>query len=85
MTTWRDRARPIIAEALRKTEGQPEVVRDKALRDAYPFGERKHFPYKVWLDEISRQRYGRRSNTLRSHTKPDLLAEREKAGQEVLF
>ena len=22
------------------------------LRDAYPFGERKYWPYKVWLDAI---------------------------------
>src|SRR5579885_2310491 len=27
-----------------------------ALRAAYPFGPRKHHPYRIWLDEISRQR-----------------------------
>lgn len=32
----------------------------KALRAAYPFGERKHWPYKVWLAEIQRQ-VGRRN------------------------
>jgi hypothetical protein len=25
------------------------------LREAYPFGERKYHPYKIWLDEIRRQ------------------------------
>jgi hypothetical protein len=25
------------------------------LFDAYPFGERKYTPYKIWLDEIKRQ------------------------------
>jgi len=54
--TWRSRARPIIAEVLRKHAGSDEKVRRKALRDAYPFGPRQFWPYKVWLDEIGRQR-----------------------------
>ena len=27
----------------------------KALRESYPFGERRHHPYKVWCDEVRRQ------------------------------
>ena len=27
----------------------------KALREAYPFGEREYWPYKVWCDEIRSQ------------------------------
>jgi hypothetical protein len=26
----------------------------RALRDAYPFGERARWPYKVWCDEVRR-------------------------------
>lgn len=54
--TWREYARPIIAEVLKTTEGQTEKEIRKALRDAYPFGERRYHPYKVWLDEIKVQR-----------------------------
>jgi hypothetical protein len=56
MASWRDRARPIVAQVLRDTAGQPEEVIKKALFDAYPFGERHYTPYKIWLNEIRRQR-----------------------------
>lgn len=54
--TWRDRARPIIAATLAQTKGQDEKSVRAALKAAYPFGVRRYFPYKVWLDEIRRQR-----------------------------
>lgn len=54
---WRSKAAPIIARVLRETQGQPTAVVRRALREAYPFGERSHdpYPYKVWLDEVARQ------------------------------
>ena len=27
----------------------------KVLRDSYPYGEKKFWPYKVWLSEIRKQ------------------------------
>ena len=54
--TWRDRARPIIQQVLRDTVGKDEKEIRKALYDAYPFGQRKYHPYKIWLDEIRVQR-----------------------------
>jgi len=56
MSTWRERARPIIARVLKETKGQDEKAIRKALRAAYPFGPKKHQPYKMWLDEIRVQR-----------------------------
>ena len=55
MKTWRDAARPIIANVIREhgREDTPELR--KALFDAYPFGQRKYWPYQVWLDEIKVQ------------------------------
>lgn len=53
---WRQSARPIIAKVLTDTQGQPEAKIAAALRDAYPFGERAMWPYKIWRDEIARQR-----------------------------
>ena len=56
MSYWRKIARPIIAEIIKeyKIIGDDATLR-KALREAYPFGERKYFPYKVWCDEIKKQ------------------------------
>lgn len=58
--TWRDSARPLIAKVLAESKGKSEYQIRKALYDAYPFGERKYHPYKVWLDEIKVQRKKRR-------------------------
>lgn len=56
MSYWRDRVAPLIAEVLRATTGQPEAAIRKALRDAYPFGERTNWVYKVWCSEVAIQR-----------------------------
>lgn len=65
--TWRDRAAPIVRRVLDETRGQDEKAIRAALRAAYPFGERAYHPYKIWLDEIARQR-GRRAVTARRGT-----------------
>ena len=64
--TWRDVARPIIAEVIRACgPGCDEKFLRKAISGTYPFGERKYWPYKVWCDEVNRQlrpRVGRPSD-----------------------
>lgn len=55
--TWRGKFRPIIARVLEDHAGQDEAAIKRALRDAYPAQlERAYWPYRVWLDEIARQR-----------------------------
>lgn len=54
--SWRDRARPIIAQVLAETAGQDEKAIRRALYEAYPWHERRMYPYAVWLSEIKRQR-----------------------------
>ena len=54
--TWRDVARPIIAKVLEETKGKPDIEIRQALFNAYPFGERRYTPYKIWLDEIQKQK-----------------------------
>ena len=54
--TWRQIAAPIIHQVLEDTKGLPEKEIKKALREAYPFGQRAMHPYKIWLDEIKKQR-----------------------------
>lgn len=53
--TWRDSAGPKIAAVIAAVGTEDMKELRKALREAYPYGERKYWPYKVWLDEINRQ------------------------------
>ena len=53
--TWRDYAKPIINRVIREVGTDDKKKLRKALRDAYPFGERRYYPYKVWLDGIKIQ------------------------------
>ncbi len=62
LSHWRRKAAPIIADVLAAMAGRPEYEIRAALRAAYPFGTRKHHPYKIWLDEI-RVQTGRRRLT----------------------
>jgi hypothetical protein len=54
--SWRDRARTIIARVLKETAEKTEREIRVALFAAYPFGQRQYHPYKIWCDEIQRQR-----------------------------
>ncbi len=56
---WRMTAAPIIARVLAETAGKPPEEVRAALRAAYPFGVRRHHPYRIWCDEI-RVQTGRR-------------------------
>ena len=53
--TWRDKARPIIAAVIAKYGTDDLRFLRSALRDAYPFGERKYHPYRMWCDEVKVQ------------------------------
>ncbi len=57
--SWRDIAAPIITDVITKTGREDLQALKRALFDAYPFGERRYLPYKVWCDEIRRQLSGR--------------------------
>ena len=55
MSHWRDRCRPIIRNVIEAWNGKDKKDLRDALFEAYPFGERKRYPYKVWLSEIAFQ------------------------------
>ncbi len=59
LSYWRRVAAPIIAKVLQDTAGQPAREVRAALLKAYPFGPRKHHPYRIWRDEV-RTQMGRR-------------------------
>jgi uncharacterized protein (TIGR02996 family) len=51
-SAWRDESRRVIAVALAALPADADrTAKAKALRDAYPFGERRGWPYKAWLAE----------------------------------
>ena len=53
--SWRQSASPIIAKVIREHGTEDMKALRAALRDAYPFGERAYWPYKVWCDEVRAQ------------------------------
>lgn len=53
MSKWGDISRAVMISSLIESEKQglsPEETA-MAIDAAYPFGERSHHPYKVWLNE----------------------------------
>jgi len=54
-STWRDIAKPIIAETIAKYGCSNMHRLRKELNAVYPFHEKAMWPYKVWLDEIKVQ------------------------------
>lgn len=55
MSTWRSQAATVIFDVIRQNPGmEPKKLR-KLISAAYPFGERKYYPYKIWCDEVKRQ------------------------------
>ena len=54
-SSWRTHARKVIQRVLAENAGKSEKEIRKAISDAFPFGERKYHPYKIWLDEVKIQ------------------------------
>jgi hypothetical protein len=49
MSEWEQSAQMAIREALRGVDRSDLKAVQRAIDDAYPFGARAHWPYKVWL------------------------------------
>lgn len=81
---WRRIAAPIIADVLREMGGKPEHEIRAALLNAYPFGPRRHHPYRIWRDEI-RIQTGRRRIQLRVRHMQGRPTEPPDQSQGVLF
>lgn len=53
--TWREHCTLIIAEVIQEVGTDDMKALKKALVEAYPYGQKKLWPYKVWRSEIRRQ------------------------------
>ena len=51
--TWRDAAIREINISASLYEGDDLDELEKLIRSRYPFGARKHHPYKVWLQAVN--------------------------------
>lgn len=50
---WRQRAAAVVCATLKALPKDADAkAKRKALRDAYPFGARKHWPYKMWCSVV---------------------------------
>lgn len=58
--SYSERARVIVTAVVRDVGVKDPVALRRALQDAYPFGERRAWPYKAWLAEIQKQIGGMR-------------------------
>lgn len=48
---WRRASRIVIEKVMKENPDASKEELRKLLSAAYPFGQRKHHPYKMWLDE----------------------------------
>lgn len=49
--SWRNIAKRVIAKVINDNPNVDYKTFKKVLRDAYPFGERARYPYKVWCEQ----------------------------------
>lgn len=68
--SWRDGCRPIIAKVIAAVGTEDRKALRAALREAYPYGQRRYWPYKIWCDEIRRQLGDKRPLGEREPIKP---------------
>lgn len=72
--TYREVSAPIVAEVVRRVGLADRKALREVLREAYPFGEREHWPYKAWIAKIKAQTGGLR-NQRRESSQFDLFNE----------
>lgn len=54
MSIWLDETLRVIAQVRAKYPDTQGIELKQLLSKAYPFGKRKHYPYKVWLREVNK-------------------------------
>lgn len=49
---WRDHSREVINRVTGERGTSDPDALEKAIRAAYPFGERRYYPYRVFCEEV---------------------------------
>jgi hypothetical protein len=55
VSNWREISRAVIQEVKDANPGATREELGRLCSKAYPFGIRKHHPYKIWCDEVNKQ------------------------------
>jgi hypothetical protein len=81
----RNRISPIIAKVIADVGSNDVRLLRRELRKKYPYGEWKHYPYKVWLSEVRSQldtstRKGKKRNRIIQLSLFEDTGEEEKKG-----
>ena len=58
MSYWSVKSHEVIRAVVAEVGVEDEDALRKAILDAYPFGERRHQPYKVYLEEAKKTMQG---------------------------
>lgn len=53
--TWRESAIRVIEKVIDQYGTTDPKELKKKLFEAYPFGQREHYPYKVWCEEVKKR------------------------------
>lgn len=51
---WRTHSAKVITRVIRTVGTADRQALQRAISEAYPFGERRNYPYRVWLDEVKK-------------------------------
>ena len=51
---WREESAKVIYKIIKDNPSISIKELRRKISKAYPFGERKYHPYKIWLDEVRR-------------------------------
>ena len=51
--TWYQKSQAHIQQVVSKNQHGNLSELEKTIRQSYPFGERKHYPYKAWLRAVN--------------------------------
>lgn len=70
---WRPTAQRVVRETIDRVGTADAKALRRALKEAYPFGMRRYWPYLVWRDEIKRQLGLKRPIRPRQPEDPDQL------------
>ena len=68
---WRPLAEKAVLEVVAAYDGSDERELRRLVSEAYPFGERKHWPYTVWLDVVAKEVAAWKRRTLPVTGEPD--------------
>lgn len=71
---WKEQAQAVIHALLKEFNGSTATELRRLLNQHYPFGQRKHHPYKVWCSEVNNAiafKFGTHPNPKKQHSHPN--------------